>query len=153
MQSVFLAADVSQLTLLTRNVFLISTIRHFHVISTSCPSPLLDGHLFGGHVVRQQVSRLCGGQEISRMDTVPAKVLVVLQGQRLGLDQRLGEGLRFGWCLWRHLGFWLRLGNSLRIWLGESLDEFLRFGLGLWGLSEWLGVRGWRLGLGVRWRF
>lgn len=126
---------------LTSNVFL--TIYHLH-------SPLLDGHLFGGHVVRQWVSRLCGGQQISRIDTVPAEVLAVVQGQGLGLDQRLGEGLWFGWCLWRHLGFGLRLGGCLRVGLRERLHESLRFGLGLWGLSERFGVRWWGLG-GLGW--
>lgn len=82
---------------------------------------------------------------------MPAEVLAVVQGQGLGLDQRLGEGLGFGWCLWRHLGFGVRLEGCLRVRLRERLNESLRFGLGLWGLGERFGVRWRRLGgLGVR---
>lgn len=121
----------------------------------SCHSPLLDGHLLGGHVVRQQFSRVCGGQQISRMDTVPVEVLAVVQGQGLGLDQRLGEGLGFGWGLRWHLGFGLR--SCLLVRFRERLHKSLRLGLGLWGLNErfgvcWRGLGG-RLGLDVGWRF
>lgn len=123
-------------------------IYHFQTFSVN--SPLLDGHLFGGHAVRQ-FSRIRGGQQISRMDTVPAEVLAMVQGQGLGLDQRLGEGLGLGWCLWWHLGFGLRLGACLRVRLREGLDESLRFGRGLWGVGERFGIRRWGLGgLGVR---
>lgn len=122
--------------------WLISAI--FHSQTFSCHSPLLDGHLFGGHAVRQKFSRLCGGQQISRMDAVPAEVLAVVRG--LGLDQRQGEGLGFGRCLWRHLGFGLRLGGCLRVRLRERLNESLRFWLCLWGLRERFGVRWWGLG-------
>lgn len=64
--------------------------------------PLLDGHLFGRHAVRQPVSRPCGRKQIPRMDTVPAEVLNVVQRQRLRLDQGLRERLRFGWWLRSH---------------------------------------------------
>lgn len=125
--------------------------------TSSHSSPLLDGHLFGGHAVRQLISRLCGGQQFPRMDTVPAEILDVVQGQGLGLDQCLGERLRFGWCLWRHLGFGVKLRSSLLgIWLRERLDESLRFELGLRGLGESLWIGWWglgvRLGLDVGWR-
>lgn len=82
------------------------------------------------------------------MDAVLAEVLAVVQGQGLGLDQRLGERLRFGRCLWRHLGFGLSLGCCLRVGLWERLDKSLRFWLVLWGLSKRFGVCRW--GLGVR---
>lgn len=87
------------------------------------------------------------------MDTVPAEVLAVVQGQGLGLDQCLGEGLGFGWCLWRHLRFGLRLGGCLGVRLRERLDKSLRFGLDLRRLIERFGIRWWGLGgLGVRLR-
>ena len=85
---------------------------------------------------------------------MPAEVLAVVQGQGLGLDQRLGEGLGFGWCLRRHLGFGLRLRRRcLRVRLRERLHESLRFGLGVRGLGEGLGERRWRLRLDVGLRF
>lgn len=113
----------------------------------SCHSPLLYGHLFAGHAVRQLVSGLCGGQQVPRMITVSAQVLDVFQGQGLGLDERLGQGLRFGGGLRRHLGFELRLRCCLLVRLREKLDESLRFGLGLWRVIERLGICWWGLGV------
>lgn len=80
-----------------------------------------------------------------------AEVLDVVQGQGLGLDEQLGERLGFGWCLRRHLGFGLRLGCCLLVRLRERLDESLRFGLGLWRVSERFGICWW--GLDVCQRF
>lgn len=82
------------------------------------------------------------------MITVSAQVLDVFQGQGLGLDERLGQGLRFGGGLRRHLGFELRLRCCLLVRLRERLNESLRFGLGLWRVIERLGICWW--GLGVR---
>lgn len=98
-------------------------------------SPLLDGHLFGGHAVRRKVYGLGGGQQIGRMGTVPAEVLVGVQG--LGKDRSLGEALRFG--------------GRLQVGLRERLDESLRSGLRLRGLRGSSGVR--RRGLTVGRRF
>lgn len=103
--------------------------------------PLSDGHLLCRHAVRQCVSRLCRRQQVSR--AVSAEVLAVVQGQRLGLDQSLGKVLRFRGSLRRPLSFRLRLER-----FGEWLDESLRLGLGLWGVSEKFGVSRWRLGVG-----
>lgn len=84
------------------------------------------------------------------MDAVAAEVLAVVQGKGLGLDQRLGEGLRFGWCLWRRLGFVLRLVGLLRVRFREGLDESLRFELALGGLAEGFGICRWGLDVGRR---
>lgn len=106
----------------------------------SCCSPLLDGHLFGGHPVRQWVCRLCRGQQVSRGGALPAQVFPGLQGEGLGLKQCLREALRFGSSLW-----W-----RVQEGLVQRLCEPLRPLLGLWGVGERFGVRRWGLrGLGV----
>lgn len=115
------------------------------IIINMSDSPLLNGHLFRGHLVWQRVSRLFGGQQVSRKDTGPAEAATLVQGERVGLDQCLGQGQGLGKGLGRDLG----LGLCLQVGLGERLAESLQLQVGLWGLKRRFEAGWWRLWLEV----